>query len=51
MLVAGAIAGEVTARPMNTLSLQADLAIIEALTKAVPSSSPRPTRSPSATAN
>lgn len=34
MLVAGAIAGEVTARPMNTLSLQADLAIIEALTKA-----------------
>lgn len=34
MLVAGAIAGEVTAKPMNTLSLQADLAIIEALTKA-----------------
>lgn len=34
MLVAGAIAGEVTARHMNTLSLQADLAIIEALTKA-----------------
>lgn len=34
MLVAGAIAGEVTARAMNTLSLQADIAIIEALTKA-----------------
>lgn len=34
MLVAGAIAGEVTARAMNTLSLQADIAIVEALTKA-----------------
>ena len=34
MLVAGAIAGEVTAKRMNTLSLQADLAIIQALTKA-----------------
>ncbi|CCZ99221.1 3-phosphoshikimate 1-carboxyvinyltransferase [Alistipes sp. CAG:157] len=34
MLVAGAIAGEVTAKRMNTLSLQADLAIIQALTEA-----------------
>lgn len=34
MLVAGAIADEVTAKRMNTLSLQADLAIIQALTKA-----------------
>ena len=34
MLVAGAIAGEVTAKRMNTLSLQADLAIIQALTQA-----------------
>lgn len=34
MLVAGAIAGEVTAKRTNTLSLQADLAIIQALTKA-----------------
>ena len=34
MLVAGAIAGEVTAKRMNTLSLQADLAIVQALTKA-----------------
>lgn len=34
MLVAGAIAGEVTAKRMNTLSPQADLAIIQALTKA-----------------
>ena len=34
MLVAGAIAGEVTSKRMNTLSLQADLAIIQALTKA-----------------
>lgn len=34
MLVAGAVAGEVTAKRMNTLSLQADIAIIEALTRA-----------------
>ena len=34
MLVAGAIAGEVTAKRMNTLSLQADLASIQALTEA-----------------
>lgn len=34
MLTAGAIAGEVTAKRMNTLSLQADMAIIEALTRA-----------------
>lgn len=34
MLVAGAIAGEVTATDMNTLSIQADLHIIKALTKA-----------------
>lgn len=34
MLVAGAVAGEVTVKRMNTLSLQADIAIIEALTRA-----------------
>lgn len=34
LLVAGAIAGEVTATHMNTLSLQADIALISALTRA-----------------
>lgn len=34
MLVAAAISGEVTVTDMNTLSIQADIALIEALTKA-----------------
>lgn len=51
LLVAGATAGRITVENLNPLSLQADTAIIDALTRAGPKSRRRPIRSPSAVTN
>lgn len=50
LLVAGATTGEVTVRNLNPVSLQADMAIVDALTRAGARSRRPPTRSRSAAA-